>query len=144
MCAETLGYEDVRAAVKDHAVMERYEYLLLRRNLQGLENFVWCKNPECSSGQIHDITSPCPTVTCKECGAESCFVHDTPWHAGLTCSQYDAKERKNRGEGFRANKKYLSKHAKACPNPSCGRMIEKINGCDHMTCARPGGCGHEL
>jgi hypothetical protein len=23
-------------------------------------------------------------------------------------------------------------------------QVEKIDGCDHMVCARPGGCGHEL
>ncbi|KAG9085289.1 hypothetical protein FS749_004561 [Ceratobasidium sp. UAMH 11750] len=143
MCTEGLEYEDVRAAIQDQAVLERYEYLLLRRYLQNMPNFVWCKNPECSSGQVHD-GSLCPTVTCNACGAESCFTHDMPWHTGLTCSQYDSKTRKTRSEGIRANQKYLSKHAKACPNPKCGRMIEKINGCDHMTCARPVGCGHEF
>ncbi len=28
--------------------------------------------------------------------------------------------------------------------PKCGQGIEKNEGCDHMTCKKPGGCGHEF
>ncbi len=30
------------------------------------------------------------------------------------------------------------------PCPGCKRNIEKDNGCNHMTCRKPGGCGFEF
>ncbi|KAJ1308386.1 hypothetical protein OPQ81_004092 [Rhizoctonia solani] len=145
-CNEILSYQDILAGVKNQDVQSRYERLLLRRALDPLPNFVWCKNPQCSSGQFHDNdATSCPNVKCKACGHESCFVHQIPWHQGLTCSQYNSKmKRSTQADKIRANEAYISKHAKACPNPSCGRMIEKGYGCDHMTCMGPMGCGHEF
>lgn len=144
-CREVLSYTDMKTVVKDQSVLDRYERLLLRRTLDKLPNFVWCKNPSCSSGQIHDSDSPCANVKCNACEEESCFKHDVPWHTGLSCSQYDAKMKQTGQAGkTRASENYISKNAKACPNPSCGRMIEKAHGCDHMTCMEPMGCGHEF
>ncbi|KAF8603508.1 hypothetical protein BDV93DRAFT_523284 [Ceratobasidium sp. AG-I] len=143
-CAEVMAYDEVYAAVKDQGALERYENLLVRRNLQKVQNFVWCKNAKCSSGQIHEGGASCPTVKCIECSEESCFVHGVPWHYGLTCNQYNSKVNSSQNETVRATQAYLSKNAKACPNPKCGRMIEKTSGCDHMTCAMPVGCGHEF
>ncbi|CAE6449971.1 unnamed protein product [Rhizoctonia solani] len=53
-CNEVLSYADVLEGAKDEDVKSRYERLLLRRALDALPNFVWCKNPQCSSGQFHD------------------------------------------------------------------------------------------
>lgn len=143
-CSMVLEYDEVYAAVKDQSVLERYENLLVRRNLQKVQNFVWCKNAKCSFGQIHEGGASCPAVKCNECSEESCFIHGVPWHYGLTCSQYTSKINKEQNETVRATQAYLVKNAKACPNPKCGRMIEKTSGCDHMTCAMPVGCGHEF
>lgn len=30
-----------------------YEQLLIRREMGNTEQFVWCKNPICTSGQVH-------------------------------------------------------------------------------------------
>ncbi|CAE6404227.1 unnamed protein product [Rhizoctonia solani] len=143
-CNEVLSYADILAGVKDEDVLSRYERLLLRRALDATPNFVWCKNPQCSFGQFHDSSpTSCPNVKCEACGHESCYVHDSPWHRGLTCVQYDSKMKRSAQAGkIRANETYISKHAKACP--TCGRMIEKGYGCDHMTCMGPMGCGHEF
>ena len=37
---------------------------------------------------------------------------------------------------------WLDEHSKECPN--CKNRIQKNGGCDHMTCAPPGGCGFEF
>jgi hypothetical protein len=42
----------------------------------------------------------------------------------------------------RANKEWLEINTKKCPN--CHKSIEKNEGCNHMTCRRPAGCGHEF
>ena len=40
--------------------------------------------------------------------------------------------KKIKKEEEKASKKWLKEKAKTCPG--CKRPIEKINGCDHMTC----------
>lgn len=54
-----------------------------------MPNFVWCTS--CPSGQIHDpeSLSSCPSVTCNDCSAITCYNHRIPWHTGLSCQQYD-------------------------------------------------------
>ncbi|QRV87284.1 Serine/arginine repetitive matrix protein [Ceratobasidium sp. AG-Ba] len=60
---------------------------------------------------------------------------------------YDTQRQKDvakRAQEDRASQDLINRVAKTCPNKSCGRKIEKAEGCDHMTCRRPAGCGHEF
>ncbi|KAF8603501.1 hypothetical protein BDV93DRAFT_508432 [Ceratobasidium sp. AG-I] len=146
-CGQTLEYRDViRAAKNNKACLARYETLLLRRTLQAEPNFVWCKSTACQQGQLHESGARAPIVICQACRARSCFTHQVPWHTGQTCAQYDAQRasRARETQDNLASEAYIRQHAKACPNAACGRNIEKNDGCDHMTCRRPAGCGHEL
>ncbi|KAL5637153.1 hypothetical protein ACGC1H_000964 [Rhizoctonia solani] len=95
------------------------------------------------TGQRTDfLLAAAPVVICGHCRARSCFRHQVPWHSGLTCEQY-TNATKYKQENH-ASEEYIAKHAKRCPNPSCRCPILKIDGCDHMICHRPGGCGHEF
>ncbi|KAF8603505.1 hypothetical protein BDV93DRAFT_523281 [Ceratobasidium sp. AG-I] len=146
-CGQTLEYSEViRGARNDRDCLARYETLLLRRTLQSDPNFVWCKDATCQWGQLHESGADEPIVICQVCRARSCFTHDVPWHTGQTCAQYDARRagRTREARANRASEAYIQQHAKACPNSACGRQIEKIDGCDHMVCQRPAGCGHEF
>ncbi|KAF8603499.1 hypothetical protein BDV93DRAFT_473140 [Ceratobasidium sp. AG-I] len=114
--------------------------------LQAEPNFVWCKSATCEWGQLHESGAAAPIVICQVCDTRSCFTHDVPWHAEKTCAQYDAEQagRARQAQDNLASEAYIQQHAKACPNAACGRNIEKNDGCDHMTCRRPAGCGHEF
>ncbi|CAE6443977.1 unnamed protein product [Rhizoctonia solani] len=137
-CTAELAYEDVCAAARDKALVERYDSLLLRQALGSDTSFVWCKNTSCGSGQFHPDGNSAPIVTCRRCGTKSCFQHDVIWHVGFTCSEYDAHIRPVNGD----TADYLKMYTKVCPH--CTRMVQKIDGCDHMVCVRPGGCGKEF
>ncbi|KZT62418.1 hypothetical protein CALCODRAFT_489759 [Calocera cornea HHB12733] len=140
-CGEEMSYSNVKKFAKAD-VFERYDALLLRKNLGTNPNFVWCKNPKCSSGQIHDsIAGASVIVICAQCGSKACSHHDIIWHDGLTCTQYDEAKSQKRGREA-AVETYFSQHTKQCPQ--CKSPIEKISGCDHMTCRPPGGCGSQL
>lgn len=144
-CRQMMEYADVvRGARNNRACLDRYEALLLRRTLEKEPNFRWCKSSTCNWGQVHEGGTAAPIVICQACRARSCFTHDIPWHIGLTCEQYAAQRANTRAAEDQASQEYIGKHAKTCPNPSCGRRIEKSQGCDHMTCRRPAGCGHEF
>ncbi|CAE7111729.1 unnamed protein product [Rhizoctonia solani] len=118
-------------AVKCEEVLE-FNALLTQRELERDPNFRWCTNIKCGKGKIHDGNGP--IVTCDHCHEQFCFVHRVPWHHGSTCEEYTIEREKH------ANQQYLTTHTKQCPNPTCGLPIEKIAGCDHMTCR----CRHKL
>ncbi|CAE6445835.1 unnamed protein product [Rhizoctonia solani] len=140
-CGKMLEYQDIYCSVREWGMLGYYEQLLIRREMGNTEQFVWCKNPVCTSGQVHKPGPAQPIVICNNCHQKSCYIHDRPWHEGMTCAEYDVKLRKYE-EQDRATRTYLVKNTKQCPR--CKRKIERNGGCDHMTCQRPGGCGHEF
>ncbi|KAH7344056.1 hypothetical protein B0J17DRAFT_645186 [Rhizoctonia solani] len=157
-CGKMLEYQDVYCSVREWGMLGYYEQLLIRREMGNTEQFVWCKNPVCTSGQVHKPgrefanclclaynsirnSAAQPVVVCNNCHQKSCYIHDRPWHEGMSCGEYDVKLRKYE-EQDRATRMYLVKNTKQCPK--CKRKIERNGGCDHMTCQRPGGCGHEF
>ncbi|CAE6409214.1 unnamed protein product [Rhizoctonia solani] len=140
-CGKMLEYQDIYCSVRDWGMLAYYEQLLIRREMGSTEQFVWCKNPICTSGQVHKPGPSQPIVTCNTCRQRSCYIHDRPWHEGLSCAEFDIKLRKYEEQDL-ATRTYLVKNTKSCPK--CKRKIERNGGCDHMTCQLPGGCGHEF
>jgi len=139
VCYETLSFNDVKRGASQ-PVFERYDTLLLRNGLQAMPDFRWCKNAQCGSGQIHDGGVDRPIMKCQGCKDLSCFLHDLPWHYSKTCEEMDIELEKNENE--LASRVYIAAHTKPCPQ--CREPIEKNEGCDHMTCRPPAGCGHEF
>ncbi|KAJ3320650.1 hypothetical protein HDU76_000262 [Blyttiomyces sp. JEL0837] len=134
ICRTVLDHNEVKeAASKD--IFTRYDVLLLRRALQAMPDFRWCKVSTCGAGQIHDPSGG-PIMFCFACRAKSCYTHDVPWHAGLTCREFDAT---TESSGDFASEAYIERHAKECPK--CRMRIVKNGGCDHMTCRA---CNHEF
>lgn len=85
---------------------------------------VYCSNPQCakflycSLPQYNEFDCPdCLTSTCTHC--------KTTAHPGLKCPPPDLEERQVMALS-------LKKGWKQCKN--CGRVCEKIEGCDYMDC----------
>ncbi|CAE6451881.1 unnamed protein product [Rhizoctonia solani] len=133
VCEEDLEYEEVvKYMGEDTECLDQFNSLIAQIELEQDPNFMWCTNPTCGQGQIH--TPEGPIVTCDYCHTKSCLLHQVPWHEGFTCEEYTVDQ-----ETF-ANQEYLTRHTKRCPSKTCGRPIEKISGCDRMTCR----CGHQF
>ncbi|PVF96660.1 hypothetical protein CPB86DRAFT_708674 [Serendipita vermifera] len=141
-CTQWMEHSDVKQWA-DSAVFQRYDSALLLSTLEGQEGYIPCLNPECRMGQIHTGEDDNPVVICHSCGAKQCWIHRIPWHEGYTCKQWNKKSKRDKRED-RASSSYILTTTKGCPNPKCGRRIEKSHGCDHMTCKRPAGCGHQF
>ncbi|KAL2260430.1 hypothetical protein VTK26DRAFT_5543 [Humicola hyalothermophila] len=149
-CAGLLSYETVRRYA-DAESRERYENMCVRHALQQDEDFIWCA-ADCGSGQVHDGGGGQPIVKCVSCGSKTCFLHKVPWHAGMTCEEWDmlaeptpTEEQVSetsilqRAQELRASKEIIDRTTKPCPN--CKWNIEKNGGCDHMTCIH---CLHQF
>lgn len=118
----------------------RYDTYLTRSVVNADPEFFWCISTSCNSGHSHVSTTSSPIFTCTACNLRQCVHHSIPWHAGLTCKQYDYRiaSTSRWKEEEKASQKTIKETTKPCPK--CHASIEKNDGCDHMTCRK---CKHE-
>ena len=100
-------------------------------------DFRYCPTPDC--GQIYRAAARATTsstlFTCTRCLIPTCTACHCP-HPGMTC----AESRDLASGGYEALKKIkLELGIKDCPK--CKTAMEKIDGCNHVTCR---GCGTHI
>lgn len=112
-------------------IRNRYDKKSLLSYIQNDPNFTNCLGSGCGSGQIHPDGDDQPIMTCQDCDFKTCFTHKVPWHVGLTCTEYDARQKQQNSEEAKSLK-WIQKETRRCPK--CQVPIQKNKGCDHMTC----------
>lgn len=98
---------------------------------------VHCPNPRCNA--LYDATNDTeadPRVICYECREAFCRICRCPWHSGLTCAEYG---RQLSGEDVPLMQLAEEFGWKRCG--SCGSMVERLDGCNHMQCSV---CSHHF
>lgn len=137
-CAGELEGGDVMRLTSPELQAE-YDHMLMLHFVRALPEFRWCSRPGCGSGQEHSTGEEQPIMTCHACRHRTCFSCRVAWHAGQTCGEYNRRVGADQDALLRD---FLERNTKPCP--SCREPIEKVDGCDHMTCRPPGGCRHEF
>ncbi|CAG8786008.1 12551_t:CDS:2, partial [Dentiscutata erythropus] len=125
-CKKIMERHDIKQIATEE-LFTMYDSLAYKIAIQKIPEFRWCKAP-CGAGQIHIGKDKAPVVVCENCGEKSCYVHEVIWHTGKTCRAYEMDKKQL---DF-ATDDYISRNAKRCPK--CSIPIEKIDGCNHMTC----------
>ena len=138
-CSETLEYNDVQLAASPET-FETYDKMSMRNALGAMDEFAWCLGANCGSGQLNIENKN--YMDCVNCGYKQCLKHKVAWHTSETCKQYDYRVSGQRAKDEeRKTEAMLNSMSKKCPGKKCGWRIQKIDGCDHMTCKR---CRHEF
>ncbi|RMY84102.1 hypothetical protein D0861_07120 [Hortaea werneckii] len=138
-CPQILQYADVRQAASQET-FKAYDNLATRNALSTLADFAWCLNAQCGSGQLNIQNQN--FMECASCRFKQCLRHKGSWHTGETCEQYEYRSSGAKARADEAKTEAtLKTMSKLCPNKKCGWRIEKIGGCEHMTCRR---CRHEF
>lgn len=125
-------------------VRERYQELLAQDLAEKSNNYIkLC--PHCNFITILDENHPTINrkksrrlstewMCCEQCTREWCWPCYAPAHPGISCSQYkkehatvDLWAKIRRADNHQRN-------AQRCPK--CSIFIEKIDGCDHMSCSK--------
>jgi len=70
-------------------------------------------------------------LNCPMCKKSYCLQCKTEWHKGMTCEEYQIT--KNKDENDVKFEEY-AKGSKLKQCPKCKRWVEKIDGCDHISC----------
>ena len=137
-CTVRFDYSLVRMILTlrhDQTLVDRYERYVLHREIEKMDEFIWCSNPRCNVGQLHEGGASNRIVTCHSCRQKTCFVHKVRWHEGLTCDEYSHSI----ATDDERSQRWILRNAKRCPR--CPYHIEKKDGCDHMTCTW---CRHQF
>ncbi|CAF3682225.1 unnamed protein product [Rotaria sordida] len=140
-CMAIFNFENIRYILtmgNNLELFERYDRQLAYQHLEQIQEFIWCAHNGCGSGQIHNMntTYSNPMVTCIKCKKQTCAFHRIKWHVGMTCQEYDQLKIPSIDDNTQI---WLRNNSKKCP--LCQSYIEKISGCDHMTCTR---CKHQF
>lgn len=101
------------------------KYVRFRRNqqIETNPNVRHCPQPDCQGYAEGGVERP--KLACNTCGHAYCFYCQQPWHQGSPC-----RLEEDRLLDYWAR----NNHVKFCPN--CKRRVEKMSGCDHMTCVK--------
>ncbi|KAG2126580.1 hypothetical protein DEU56DRAFT_742828, partial [Suillus clintonianus] len=100
------------------------------------QEFKYCKTPDCN--QIYRSTDPNTTAAggqCPSCFSNICTSCHEDGHDGMSCADYKRTGRV--AEEERQTEAWLAAQGgrvKKCP--TCQALIEKVDGCNHMTCTQ--------
>lgn len=99
------------------------------------QEFKYCKTPDCN--QIYRSTDPNNTVVgqCPSCFSSICTSCHDDVHDGMNCAENKRQAQAGRVAEERETEAWLAAHGglvKKCP--TCQALIEKVDGCNHMTC----------
>lgn len=91
----------------------------------------YCPYKRCSGLFIHDRHEEIVQCICPLCKKLFCAKCRVPWHTGRDCDKFQKVE-KDREDELKLKLLAEIKKWKECPK--CKSIVEKVDGCIHMTC----------
>ena len=95
---------------------------------QHSQELKYCTTPDCQ--QIYRHSPETRILQCPSCFSSICSACDEEAHEGVTCQE--RRDQKDPSVQDRLFNEWADEHGKRCPE--CKSVIEKIDGCNHITC----------
>lgn len=113
-------------------VFDRWENALCESLVLGSEKF-YCPYKDCSAMLVDDGGVVVTASECPNCRRLFCAQCKVSWHAGITCGEFQALNKDERErEDIMVMELAKKKQWKRCPR--CKFYVEKVLGCQHITC----------
>lgn len=93
----------------------------------------YCPFTDCSEIMVDERGGGVPESECPVCRRLFCARCGVPWHAGVTCDEYEQLEPGDRGKDDMVVLE-MAKGNKWRRCPRCRFLVEKHEGCIHITC----------
>ncbi|XP_058078718.1 E3 ubiquitin-protein ligase RSL1-like [Magnolia sinica] len=119
-------------------VHERWETALSELKVLGSQRF-YCPFKDCSALLIDDGGDLVREAECPNCRRFFCAQCKVPWHSGVGCDEYQALNEDERGRDDLMVME-LAKTSGWTRCSHCKYIVEKTEGCIHMTCR----CGFQF
>ena len=126
-CSEKIEEETIQSNLDPDSFLK---YLKIQENAKVVKDPLlrWCPNLNC--GKIIKLLNITDNILkCEFCSQIMCLKCNKPFHDKVTCESMMNRELKNWSVG---------KDIKKCPH--CKAIIQKIEGCNHITCSF---CNHD-
>ncbi|PBK60851.1 hypothetical protein ARMSODRAFT_679436 [Armillaria solidipes] len=91
--------------------------------------FGYCKTPDCT--QIYRKSESPSLLRCPSCFSEICSSCGEDSHVGKSCEEARIL---NTAERERLSEAWIMQQSRFKKCPSCPRLLEKIDGCNHIKC----------
>jgi hypothetical protein len=141
-CTTVLTPEDglvALAMIQDGAQSVYKEFK--KRHTLATTDAMGCPNDQCGNVIVLSGARDSRTqrVMCESCNVSFCVSCRVKWHEALTCRQFQKLPLEQRYPDDAEFMK-LSKRCRWQRCPSCHAMIDRVDGCNHMTCR----CGQQF
>ncbi|KAF9454399.1 hypothetical protein P691DRAFT_808539 [Macrolepiota fuliginosa MF-IS2] len=137
VCNQPLSIPLIKEFLSPHQFKQMVEAAFTSYIDKNPETFKHCNTPDCT--QIYRTTTLPQELQCPSCFSEICTACNEEGHAGMTCAERRAH--KDPGEQERLFGAWVAENlnnVKRCP--SCRAWVEKMEGCNDMSC----NCGAHL
>ncbi|KAK0201192.1 hypothetical protein DFS33DRAFT_1114057 [Desarmillaria ectypa] len=98
--------------------------------------FGYCKTPDCT--QIYRKSESVSLLRCPSCFSEICSSCGEDSHVGKSCEE--ARNSNSAAEQERLSEAWIMQQSGIKKCPSCSRLLDKIDGCNHVKCL----CGSHI
>ncbi|XP_066359852.1 E3 ubiquitin-protein ligase RSL1-like [Miscanthus floridulus] len=131
-CCNVLDPELCQGIISGEA-FEAWCAALCMSMVEGAGNFCYCPFNDCSEILVDDRGGDVPGSECPACRRLFCARCRVPWHAGISCAEYGQLAPGDKGkEDLVVLEMAKGEKWKRCPQ--CKFLVDKRDGCVHITC----------
>ncbi|OMO65973.1 Zinc finger, C6HC-type [Corchorus olitorius] len=132
-CRVMLGLEPFRPLLPKE-VISLWDDLLCQKLVRETGGpIIYCPFKDCSAPFSNESQEIIKESECLSCNRLFCAQCHVPWHVGIDCEEFQKLDEDERGRED-IMLRNLAKENKWIKCPSCHMMVEKTEGCIHMTC----------
>ena len=130
-CKLPLSNYDIQFLLDPNVLNEYFQGSFNKFVENNMSDYSYCPTPDCRYIFIFEQKNDPPDFTCPVCSKRYCLNCKTQYHINMTCEEYRIShshtKEDQKFEKFVKGKKY-----KQCPG--CKIWVEKIEGCDFISC----------